>query len=109
MAASAKLALNEDAFTAAELVARFSTFDLYTVSKEVSDAYEGQVLSVALRIVQQRTGLRPTEIASRIGLTRGAIHRWRCGKPHSPQFVNRAIRELAILLLEEGKSPRRPI
>jgi hypothetical protein len=110
MATAAKLAiLDEESQSVAELLGSFTGAEMLAASKEISRVYDGIVLAVALRIVQQRTGKTPIEISRQIGIPRSSLHRWRTGLPRNHRSYECAIRDLAILLLEEGVSPRRAI
>jgi hypothetical protein len=99
--------VDEDSLSPAELVARFSTEELFAASRETSLQYNGIVLAKALVIVQIRTrctSLRET--VQRIGIGKGTVYRWARGRGLSTPMLERALRQLAFLLWEEGVESR---
>jgi hypothetical protein len=111
MHTAAKLAIEEDARSVAEILANFSSQDLLNAEKETSTAYNAIVLSKAVVIVQTRIRCSSLkDLARRVGVSRGTISRYAGStRPISDQLFHHAMRDLAILLDEEGASLRRPL
>jgi TPP-dependent indolepyruvate ferredoxin oxidoreductase alpha subunit len=108
MASAAKIAVlpppSEDRLSSAELVSRFSDAEIFSASQETTRIYNGKVLAKAVIIVQTRThysSLR--ELAKHMGVSKSVIYRQARGLPLSDQMFHRAIRDLALLLEEEGQ------
>jgi len=104
MPAAAQLALNEDRHCPAEILAGCSGAELLALAAETSPVYDGLVLGKALEIAQRRIGLNTLQIGKRLGVGKSTIYRALLGKPiRNHGRFERGMRELALLLLEEGQ------
>jgi hypothetical protein len=94
--------VDEDAISAAELVASFTGPELLAASSEISPTYDGLVLAKALEITMRLTRLSLMGIAKRMHCSRSQLYRWMHGTYSHRGRLERGIRELAEVLREEG-------
>lgn len=90
--------INEEMFSAEELLARCSADELLTASRETSKRYEGIVLAAAVRIAVRRTGLSVRQFAMRNELTYSTLNRWALGEPMEATTARRALQLLALAM-----------
>jgi len=108
MASAAKLAflpppIDDDALSPAELLARMSGQEIFDASQETSRVYNGHVIAKAIVIVQIRVHCPSLpDLARRIGVSKSIVYSHAAAHPLSDAMLHRAIRDLAILLDEEG-------
>jgi hypothetical protein len=106
VATAAKLAIvpePAEALSAAEEYARLSGEEIYAASQETSKKFNGMVLAKAVVLVQCRVKcMNLTDLALLLDVGRVTVYRWARGLPCSESLFRRALRELALLLADEG-------
>ena len=87
----------------AEELALLTGAELFDASQETSRVYNGHVIAKAVVIVQIRIHCPSLpDLARRIGVSKSIVYRHAAAHPLSDAMLHRAIRDLAILLDEEG-------
>jgi hypothetical protein len=100
MATAAQLAHE---LSAAEEYARLTGEEIFAASRETSRQFNGIVLARATVIVQTRLRCSsPVELARRMGVGKSIVYRHIAARPISEHLFRRSLRDLAILLEEEG-------
>src|SRR5271167_4372624 len=99
MATAAKLAIDEDSHSVAELLAGFTGTELLAAAGETSRIYNGQVLAKAVVLTQVRLRcFSLSALGKRLGIGHVTIYRWAKGMPTSERALFHAIADLASLL-----------
>jgi hypothetical protein len=96
--------VNNEPLSVAEEYALLTGEEIFAASRETSNQYNGVVLAKAVVIVQTRLRCSSlVELGRRMGVSRGTICRYAGARRMiSNQLFHHAIRDLAILLDEEG-------
>jgi hypothetical protein len=104
MATAAKLATIPPAeLSVAEEYAQLTGEEIFAASQETSSQYNGIVLAKAIVIVQTRMRCSSLPALARlIGIGKVSMYRYAKARPVPKHVFHRAIRDLAILLDEEG-------
>jgi hypothetical protein len=92
-----------ETLSAAEEYALLTGEEIFAASRETSSIFNGRVLARAIVIVQTRIRcLSLPEFAKKMDIPRMTMYRHARGNPCSATVFRRAMRDLAILLDEEG-------
>lgn len=93
----------DDRLSTAELLARFSGPEIFSASQETSRIFNGCVIAKAVVIVQTLVHCSSLlDLARRLHVSKSTLYRQVKGLPLSDPMFYRAIRDLALLLEEEG-------